>query len=998
MKRAALTLLLILGLLLPASYADTHIIQTWGDIDEEYGFGNTTALVIFNNGSGVNTTLHNVWDGNNRSTAVGDPDGTAQTHTVIFYLWGDFNEFYIWDCIDEDSVESETEVVSLDSDEIIPCHGIDFDEDEADEVEETNATQVDTTNATITNICPCDNYVFVGRTEYVFRCFYKVNVTTYTAYELSMNFTDDAGNVYVFVYNASTGRTTVTSPNDAVSGAGRGLTSYSGNDLKIDFYVMFHEPVADTVNTSVYLRAETSDRDTGWEDSDYDFSIYNIGGKTTDTFSGTAGRLTGGEGFEIYAGDTNTKVLISNENFDVRKWPGVPGFSIYDEEMLLDDLTEWDFYFYERVEDEHTIFPTNIVPTGYSSMKTFNSRPYGLRFYSYDHGTIPDNHGERQFSRAITAANDEMVNVTFYAMNPSTSNSSGMIGVTDESWIEGVIGGGSLATIDHAVVFFWGGNGSIGIYNGTTEIYPASYVGGTWYNYTFWINMTAQTYDFYVDGVLNETDVNFYSNQTTSIEYIRFSNSNTAPTGYVNHTHFFIDDLFVETDFDGNYGGYAEAKTVHRNLQHWHMSFDWAVEDVEFVQGPSINDQKHAYIETFEEEGYVMLGWDVCIDGTWQNNILYANVTIKDGLILKKDSNWVLFNIDWYNYTTKISSETLYGLFEGWTGIKTDEGGKNVIGWHWDIWFNLKDYSTWIGARLNTEWYGMKRNYPGWMPWVSDWNPAVGDRSYSDAFTRLRKSGSSTIESVKEVDLVRSWVYVYRTNVSTFHYKIQNIEGESFQTATEMQGVDTPPLIATKTPQTPGGFMTTSLGAIFKRVIDQLSASLTYGLMSLWGYFAGFLNTLAAWAGAPDFFTNLFTWISSFATWMGTAMGWALTYFADIFTFSGIVMSRYLSTVGTVLTQWGSMFTVAIDLFGNAYTSGLNLWTDLGGIHWLRLAAIMYPVYLLYLWEQRGIDAVINNIRFIMEGVQFFIGLFLAVAQFAINLVVAVIDSIPVIE
>jgi len=92
------------------------------------------------------------------------------------------------------------------------------------------------------------------------------------------------------------------------------------------------------------------------------------------------------------------------------------------------------------------------------------------------------------------------------------------------------------------------------------------------------------------------------------------------------------------------------------------------------------------------------------------------------------------------------------------------------------------------------------------------------------------------------------------------------------------------------------------------------------------------------------------------------------------------------------------MINIAIDLMGDAYTAGIHLYDDLHIHTWIVLGSIIYPFYLFWIWEEKGGDAVIDHVRFLMEGVQFFIGLFLSIAQFVFNLIFNAIERIPIIE
>ncbi len=87
------------------------------------------------------------------------------------------------------------------------------------------------------------------------------------------------------------------------------------NQLTVTFPILFKKEVLDALNVDIKARAnDTNGVDTGWITIATDaFSIYNLGGLVQTVASGTAGRVAGGDTFELQA--ANKTSAFANQTF-----------------------------------------------------------------------------------------------------------------------------------------------------------------------------------------------------------------------------------------------------------------------------------------------------------------------------------------------------------------------------------------------------------------------------------------------------------------------------------------------------------------------------------------------------------------------------------------------------------------------------------------------------------------------------------------------------------
>lgn len=843
-------------------------------------------------------------------------------------------------------------------------------------------------------------WVFEGKRRYSFLMDYY-NETLSDIVQINIRFTDDMGETHIISYDKDANTLDVTSPFDGISGW---LHSFSQEDTNVTaiFQIMFNKPIPDSYGVQLQMRLITDeDADTGWltPDSGGIFNIYNLGGLSTIYSEGTAGRISGGDIFEIYAADTRTRNIVPVEGFDVRYVPlrqeGWQEWVDEDqqtpsraEQDLLDELTD-SIIFMDARSQNHTMFPTN----GYSSRlsasgKTYHSYPFGLRIYDNPRSLSRIMFLEKEFYRKIVASDNELVIVQVYAMVPTTKNTTGRIAISENGYYPYHAEGGNTNP-DRAANLIFAGNSSIRAADGASWTTIGSYTGETWYNITFVLDMTPKTYDVYIDGNLNASGLGFQdAASVASLGYVSFLQNLWAPVG--NYTDMYVDDVWAHTNFTADYGGISEATMLFDKNQHWSMDFDFFVENGQvYAQGSS--STPFVAVDDYSDHGYIELGWDLMINKTMVHDFIIARINITDGQISGKN-DWIQFNVTWYANGTYMKNDILYGLFEGYSLFPGSS--KDTCGFHWDVWFNRANASTVVGARVNTEYYGMSDKAKWWAVWSSKWTPMRSEVSESTLFVNLRDNPGA-IHPANDVSFVRSWVKVLRNDQAQFAYKVLNIAGLDFLVAIDtMSGIDTPPIRETLVPDVMSGFFGSALGAIFTSALKRLGNTLAGFGMGFFSLSIDFIDHVFAALGYPALVTTIFSWMDSLFANVPTLLGYGLTLIDTIFGAITVSASNTLTQLTSVVTIWIGMYSTVMDMLNGVLTPGINLWNDLGINSFIQIGAILYPLWLLMMASDKGMQAVIDHLTGVLNIGSFFLNFILNVAGFFVSLLTGLIGAI----
>jgi len=594
---------------------------------------------------------------------------------------------------------------------------------------------------------------------------------------------------------------------------------------------------------------------------------------------------------------------------------------------------------------------------------------------------------EKEFFRTIKTADNEIVTAEIWATVANDTKITGQILISDDGYVDDLIAG-TLSDTKRIVDFKFQGNGSIRLADGLFNIYPATYSGMVWANYTFVMNLTAQTYDFYVDDVLKAADVDFRE-AASSVGHITFLDT-LNPVFPAQPVEFYVDDILVHTDYDEVFGGVAEGTMLFNQLQHWSMDFDFFVENGA-IHAQGISGTPRRTDDDYSNLGYIELAWDVRINETWVNDFLTARINITDGYISGKN-DWIQFNVTWYQRGEYVKHDILYGLFEGYSLFPGN--AKDTTGFHWDMWFNRANASSVVGGRVNTEFFGMSDKSVWWAVWSSKWTPMRTEVAESTCFVDL-EDANGTVRSAKEVSLVRSKVKILRTNEEQFAYKTVNIASLNFLVAVDtMSGIDAPPIRETLVPDMPSGWLGSALGAVFTAALKNLGNALSGFGMSFFTLSIDFIDNVFAALGYPALVSSIFAWMTSLFSFVPNLLDYGMTLIGQIFSLINVSAGNTLSQLARIITVWLDMYGYLMDLISGGIDPVINLWEDLDMNTWIQLGAMMYPFYLLILFAEKGGQAVLNHVNGLLNIASFFLNFILSVGGLFINLLDSLIGAI----
>jgi hypothetical protein len=856
-------------------------------------------------------------------------------------------------------------------------------------------------NGTLLNGGACGNWVFVGRTIYQFYVPYKAS-TSYENLQVGFRFQDEADNYHTLWYERDNNDFTQTTTDDAISGSIHDIDE-GGQWLNVTWGIMFNEPIPDTYNTTAQIRAVSLNQDdTGWISANITFSIYNIGGLTSMNSSGWAGQIGGGDFFDLYAADTRVNIAVDVESFG----PTTPTHTVtgqsYWPPLNVGYLTRsgWDILMANPVLGNITLvsqIDRSSGTTPYASYKygasLWQDQGYSMRIMSDDQ-TV--NEGfvriDKRFRRVIT---NETITWETWFMIPSN-----VTGSKQNRWTCDLASQGQFTT--SAIQYVeWGAHGyDFGFYNSSFD-WESTYTLSpyVWYNCTVVANMSANTFDLYlVDDdsatpVATKTDEAFYQEGSAAL-YIIYA---TRDGSFLYGTDVYIDHVYVYTDWDEDYGGDVKQTILFNDANHWKMDWKFGIEDP-------------YYAEIYQDEGFIELGMDICVNGSWVLKELWCRVNVTDGIV-KDRENWVLFDIQWFQGESAITDEyddpiidQFYGLYEG-KGIDVDVPTQDSVGFYWDMWFNQANASTMVGGRLNPEWFGMSDDSWFFGVFGRDWNPMLGEKDSSFAFVQL-KDGSDNVITVKEVQMVRYWVRVYRTNTETFHIKCKNTRPQFGFATGSMEGIQTPDPRPSKIPNVVNGFFGGLIGAVIASMGRTIAAALSTGGATMWTYFADIIDLLFSYFGFPNFVTNVTSILASLYNFFVAIVteGYLVDAISIVYTVLTSTIVFFITWLTRVVTNFINIFTIVIKIINGTYTisTGLgNLWTMMNFQAW----ADAVPIFSIVVWidsiDKRARKAgggwftfAWRDIQIVLDVMSFAIDIFMGIIDMFMNILFGLVGTI----
>lgn len=432
---------------------------------------------------------------------------------------------------------------------------------------------------------------------------------------------------------------------------------------------------------------------------------------------------------------------------------------------------------------------------------------------------------------------------------------------------------------------------------------------------------------------------------------------------------------------------WAMSNVTYRRLQGYHTLF--------YVKAPkTMMDTDEGYTDRHR----FYFGIDFCPYGEEWIQGWYVRVYNNETWVgaTKIHVTWA---IDWFYRGVQIGDTELMESFFEWDSTTTD----GFAGLYVDLWFNKVNASSMVGGRINSEYYGMTDTANTWLRWWNtNWGPTSTNVTQSMMFTPLTNTAGDTI-SIKQLKMMRVWSRI-ESGVNTgnnYTWTLTDYDLQDFKTVSpreKMQGIDTPTLIDTKVVHMPNTGFYASLVAAVQNQMNMIATAISYGGLQLFSVFVGFLDSVAAIFGYPKLFTNLFAWIASTWGWMVTSFTNGILFLTQIFLFVAVSFTDLLAIFTVFVTNFITIWSTFVDYITGGYGTGLNMIEALGIMSWLQLFAIFYPLWLIFLWDQQGIDALVAHLTFVMNILTFGLHLFLGVAEFGLGLIFRVIEAIPVAE
>lgn len=180
------------------------------------------------------------------------------------------------------------------------------------------------------------------------------------------------------------------------------------------------------------------------------------------------------------------------------------------------------------------------------------------------------------------------------------------------------------------------------------------------------------------------------------------------------------------------------------------------------------------------------------------------------------------------------------------------------------------------------------------------------------------------------------------------------------------------------------------MALIYQRFLEVIIDGWTQGIIVY--------DEIFAWLGFPGGATTLTGWLGSAWSWMVSSMTYSISLFPAFFTFLGTFMVQLVAFIAEAFQWWGAIFTATGSFLAGGYGTGVNIWTTYNIPQWITLGLILYPIYLVFLWEEEGLGAVIDQITFIYNSLHLMIYVFLTMIHYISSMTTRLIELIPIAE
>jgi hypothetical protein len=213
-----------------------------------------------------------------------------------------------------------------------------------------------------------------------------------------------------------------------------------------------------------------------------------------------------------------------------------------------------------------------------------------------------------------------------------------------------------------------------------------------------------------------------------------------------------------------------------------------------------------------------------------------------------------------------------------------------------------------------------------------------------------------------------------------------------------LEGIQTPPWDETKVPTMNQGGLLGSIWTGLAWFAVQIVNGVTWAAMTMFNVWVGFCDTVFTTMGFPNVADTYRRWLTDSISFLIDALGYSFQLLTMFFSFLTEYFGKIYTILNMAFTTWMSMLTYFTAFLGGTYTSGVNIWVDYNIPQWITLGLILYPIYLVFLWEEEGLGAVIDQLTFLYNVLHGTVYLLLTIAEYIWAGISRLLEAIPVVE
>lgn len=450
-----------------------------------------------------------------------------------------------------------------------------------------------------------------------------------------------------------------------------------------------------------------------------------------------------------------------------------------------------------------------------------------------------------------------------------------------------------------------------------------------------------------------------------------------------------VFELETGTATDGG----AKATTIFRRLQHVHQLVeldcrsDWNSVNGDFE---NYTGASYEWQIDYELNGDWVKGWKI---------VAYVESADVGHHNAGSDKNWIDYTIEFYQHDNVLNQWNLTKTSE----IITNHWGYDVAtgtsGYYnrttsqvWiDLWFNRMNSSTVVGARVSPYYLGMYEVGTAWFGYGT-FKPMFGSGDVASCFFELVDT-NNTVTNCYGIEKVRYSNMVYKNVPNDKNYKIMNFEVLNWKLADDrMEGIDTPPIVEALILDTPtGGFITPIVKAV-----ENIGNIIWKGAFSFLRLVLTSLDSLLTYLGLPPVFGMLVQLFNSgydivIIIWekFFVIVDYLILSITNIFTSLLLVIPRYFTLVGVLITTFVGYYNVVVSFFTGGISGIPNIWLEFNMEEVIQLALALVPIA-----EAVRIENSENPIGQLAEDVKLFISIITGVFDFFSKMFMLMVDII----